>query len=87
MEIDAGHYQLTKQTEAGSLLKNLTGKSQGMQDPPLHQDKLQSFQLIPSLTFLLNTTNNLGCTKQPVSSEFEWSAGILSVLDFSFFSV
>lgn len=40
MEIDAGHYQLTKQTEAGSLLKNLTGKSQGMQDPPLHQDKL-----------------------------------------------
>lgn len=74
MEIDAGHNQLTEQPEAGSLL-NLTGKSQGMQDPP-YQRKLGSFQLIPHLNFLFNPRNNLGCTKQPLSSEFEWSAGI-----------
>lgn len=75
MEIAAGHNQLTKQPETGFLL-NLTGKSQGVQDPPPYQHKLGSFQLIPNLNFLLNTRNNLGCTKQTVSSEFEWSAGI-----------
>lgn len=39
MEIDAEHAQLTKQPEADPLL-NLTGKSQGMRDPPLYQHKL-----------------------------------------------
>lgn len=75
MEIDAGHYQLTRQPEAGSLL-NPTGKSQRLQHPRLYQHKLESFQLIPHLYFLLNSRNNLGCTKEPETSEFEWSTGI-----------
>lgn len=65
----------SKQLEAGSFL-NLTGKSQGMQNPPLYQQKLETFQQIPNHNFLLNTRNNLGCTKQVVSSEFECSTGI-----------